>query len=273
MFAGAAAAAAYAVARPAGRELRADADRYRCPMHPDVDSSAPATCPICGMALVLDVAVHGAVPTTTAAPAPVVRVGRQSFSEAVRAPAWVDANGLVAAMVYRDDLVGLPPDVPAVVYPASAPSRGVDVALTADPPTDWDGATVHVHFRVVAAPDTPSTPGTRDTPETPETPETHDTRAPALRPGDHGLVVIAARPHELQVVPASAVLQAADGPYVLALDPVHRRLVPRTIQTGRTHHGFTAVLSGLSDGDSVVTTGAFLVDIDARGASGPAGAP
>jgi len=263
MFAGAAAAAAFAVARPAGREVRADADRYRCPMHPDVDSSAPATCPICGMALVLDVAVHGAALATTTAPAPVVRVGRQSFSEAVRAPAWVDANGRVAAMVYRDDVVGLGPDVPAVLYPASAPSRGVDVALTADPPTDWDGATVHVHFRVVAAPDTP---GPRDTPET-------DTRAPALRPGDHGLVVIAARPHELQVVPASAVLQAADGPYVLALDPVHRRLVPRTIQTGRTHHGFTAVLSGLSDGDSVVTTGAFLVDIDARGASGPAGAP
>jgi multidrug efflux pump subunit AcrA (membrane-fusion protein) len=261
MFAGAAAAAAYAVARPAGREVRADADRYRCPMHPDVDSSAPATCPICGMALVLDVAVHGAVPTTTAAPAPVVRVGRQSFSEAVRAPAWVDANGRVAAMVYRDDLVGLGPDVPAVLYPASAPSRGVDLALTADPPTDWDGATVHVHFRVVAA---PATPETRDTPQPPDT---------ALRPGEHGLVVIAARPHELQVVPASAVLQAAEGPYVLALDPVHRRLVPRMIQTGRTHHGFTAVLSGLSDGDSVVATGAFLVDIDARGASGPAGAP
>lgn len=255
MFAGAAAAAAYAVARPTGREVRADADRYRCPMHPDVDSNAPATCPICGMALVLDVAVHGAAPTTTAAPAPVVRIGRQTFSEAVRAPAWVDANGLVAAMVYRDDLVGLGPDVPAVLYPARAPSHGVDVALTADPPTDWDAATVHVHFRVAAAPD-PRDPGD-----------------PALRPGDHGIVVIAARPHELQVVPASAVLQAADGPYVLALDPVHRRLVPRMIQTGRTHHGATAVLSGLSDGDSVVTTGAFLVDIEARGASGPAGAP
>src|SRR4051812_4015094 len=38
MFAGAAAAAAYAMARPAGREVRAEADRYRCPMHPDVDS-------------------------------------------------------------------------------------------------------------------------------------------------------------------------------------------------------------------------------------------
>jgi hypothetical protein len=252
MFAGAAAAAAYAMARPAGREVRAEADRYRCPMHPDVDSNAPATCPICGMALVLDVAVHGAAPTTTAAPAPVVRVGRQVFSEAVRAPAWVDANGLVAAMVYRDDLAGLAPDVPAVLYPATAPSRGIAVALTAEPPTDWDGATVHVHFRVVAAP---------------------DPRADALRPGEHGLVVIAARPHELQVVPASAVLQAAEGPYVLALDPVHRRLVPRTIQTGRTHHGATAVLSGLADGDSVVTTGAFLIDVAARGASGPAGAP
>lgn len=249
VFAGAAAAAVYAVARPVGREVRAEADRYRCPMHPDVDSNAPATCPICGMALVLDVAVHGADPTTTTAPAPVVRVGRQSFSEAVRAPAWVDANGLVAALVYRDDLAGLGPDVPAVLYPASAPSRGVAVALTAEPATAWDAATAYVHFRVAAATE------------------------PPLPAGDHGLVIIAARPHELQVVPANAVLQAAEGPYVLALDPVHRRLVPRMIQTGRTHHGFTAVLSGLADGDSVVATGAFLVDVDARGANRPAGAP
>jgi len=255
MFAAAAAAAAYAVARPTGREVRTETDRYRCPMHPDIDASAPATCPICGMALVLDVAVHGVAPTApTTAPAPVVRVGRQIFSEAVRAPAWIDANGVIAALVYRDDLVGFAPEVPAVLYPASAPSRGIDVALTADPPTDWDGATAHVHFRVVAAPD----------------PRDAD---PALRPGQHGVVVIAARPRELQVVPASAVLPSAEGPYVLALDPVHRRLVPRMIQTGRTHHGATAVLSGLADGDSVVTTGAFLVDVDARGANRPAGAP
>lgn len=245
VFAGAAAAAVYAVAHPAGREVRAEADRYRCPMHPDVDSSVPATCPICGMALVLDVAAHGAVPTRTAAPAPVVRVGRQTFSEAVRAPAWVDANGLVAAMVYRDDLVGLGPDVSATLYPTTTPSRGVDVALTADPPTEWDSATAYVHFRADAP----------------------------LAPGDHGVIVIAAHPRELQVVPASAVLQAAEGPYVLALDPAHRRLVPRMIQTGRTHHGFTAVLTGLADGDSVVSTGAFLVDVDARGQGRPAGAP
>jgi hypothetical protein len=246
MFAGAAAAAAFALARPAhpGHEVQAVADRYRCPMHPDVDSDTPASCPICGMALVLDVGVHGAAPTATA---PVMRVARQAVSETVRAPAWLDAEGRVAALVYRDDLLGLAPEQPAILYPASSPSHGVDIVLTADPATDWDSSTARVQFRVVE----PAEP----------------------RPAEPGVVVIPAISRELNVIPAGAVLHAPDGAYVLALDASHRRFVRRAIRVGRTRHGVTAVLSGIAEGDAVVATGAFLVDVDASGTSRPGGAP
>jgi len=266
VLAGAAAAAALAVARPAGRDVRTAPDHYRCPMHAEVDSAAPAACPICGMALVRERATHG---TAAAADAPVARVARRIVSEAVRAPAWVEADGSVVAMVYRDDVVGISPDQPAVMYPASAPSLGVEVALTDQPATDWDRSTTAVHFRVVAraarADGTVAAAGRLASPG-------GDPDPAVLRPGEQGLLVIAGRPRELLVVPAGAVLQAPESPYVLALDPVSRQLVPRPVQIGRTNHGVTAVLSGVLEGEPVVASGAFFIDVDARGRGSARGA-
>jgi len=259
VLAGAAAAAAFAVARPTGRELRAAADHFRCPMHADVESTVPAACPICGMALVIDRATRA----TTAPPvdtAPVARVERRVISEAVRAPAWVEPDGGVVAIVYRDDLVGMSPDHPAVVYPATMPSLGVEVVLTADPATEWDSSTARVQLRAAHTQAGEATIGI-------------GAHGAVLRPGDQGLLVIAGRPRELPVVPAGAVLQAQDGPYVLALDPVSRRFARRPVRLGRTNHGVTAVLSGVHEGESVVAVGTFFVDAELARTSRPGVAP
>jgi hypothetical protein len=224
-----------------GRDGPAAAERYRCPMHPDVGSPVPAACPICGMALVRDTAPGLAPVAAGDAPdrALLARAGRRIFSEDVRAPAWVETSGDVIAMLYRDDLVGLAPDQPAQFFPATAPRVGVDVSLAADPPADWDGSTASARFRVVAS------------------------GAAAPRPGEHGVLAIPARARELLVVPAGAVLPSPEGAHVLALGP-DGRFHRKPVAIGRAHRGVVVVLAGLVDGQVVAAADAFLLDAERR---------
>lgn len=200
---------------------------YRCPMHPEaVAAEASAMCPICGMALVQDTGprrIRPAAPRTG-------RAIRRTLVEQVRAPAWVDANGEVVAALSRDDLVGLTAAQPAQFFAASAPGDGVAVAFTGETQR-WDAATAQARFAGATA------------------------TGPAA--GSHGSLVIAALPRDLLVVPASAVLAAPDGPYVLVVEP--HRLVRRAVELGRDHHGVIAVLGGLAEGDDVVIGDAFFV--------------
>lgn len=218
----AATASAYALRGP---EAASAVERYRCPMHPDAASSdAAAACPICGMALVRDDAAR------PEAPRPAVRTeraARRRLVEQVRAPAWRDERGEVVAILYRDDLVGLAAGQPAQFFAATAPSVGVDVALSRA--EAWDAATEQVRFAASGA-----TPGP-------------------------GSLVIAAQPRDLLVVPSSAVLESPEGPYVLVVDPASHRAVKRAARIGREHHGVTAVLGGLAEGDEVVIGDAFFV--------------
>jgi Heavy metal binding domain len=238
LFALAAAGSAFALLS-SGREARDTTVRYRCPMHPDAVSSEPAACPICGMALVRENARHS-VTAGHAGDAPdarVARAARRRFAEQVRAPAWIEANGEMIAMLYRDDLVDLAPDQPAQFFAATTPSIGVDVTLVAEPPVDWDGATVRARFQVAGG---------------------------DARPGTQGSLVIAARPRALVVVPSNAILSAPDGPYVFVVDPASHRDVRRTVRIGRAHQGVTAVLAGVSEGDEVVVGDAFFVAAEHR---------
>jgi len=213
-------------------------DRYRCPMHPGVSAPVPGACPICGMAL-----VHGAGagPVAAADGPELARVERRVLSDEVRAPAWVDAGGVVVAMLQGDDVIGLVPGDAARFASAAAPSVDVALVLAAAPPAPpgpRDGARL-VRFLPAGG-------------------------GAALRPGDEGLLVIAARPCELVVVPSSAILQRAEGSYVFAFDRVDHHFVRRAVRIGRAHRGVTAVVSGLDGGEQVAATDAFFLDAERR---------
>lgn len=206
--------------------------RYRCPMHHEAVATAPGSCPICGMALVAD----EPGPTPSAADdVEATRLGRaerRSIAETARVPAWADASGVVAVL-YRDDLIGLAAGDAATFYPATEPARGIEVRRTDAPAEDHDRATVAVRFE--AGPDAPAA-------------------------GAEGWLVVPARPRDLLVVPATAVLEAADGPYVVLRGP--GGFARRSVRTGRPYRGVVAVLDGLTAGDEVVVTGTFLVDAE-----------
>src|SRR5262249_9458489 len=129
-------------------------------------------------------------------------VQRRVVTRIVRAPAWVGADGVGVAMLHEDDLQGLAPDEPALFYGTARPGAATPVALVPGAPAAWDDATVQVRFG--GAP-----------------------------PADTGWLQLAARPRALLVVPASAVLYADDGAYVLAASPDGHRFSRRPIAIGR----------------------------------------
>jgi hypothetical protein len=91
-----------------------------------------------------------------------------------------------------------------------------------------------------------------------------------------GLLEIEARPREVLVVPASAVLYAADGPYVLAAAEGAEGYTKRAVAIGRIldssyaagisgdNVGATVILSGLREGEHVVVSDTFFIDAERR---------
>jgi hypothetical protein len=66
------------------------------------------------------------------------------------------------------------------------------------------------------------------------------------------------------LAPATAVLDAADGPYVLAAARGSHEITRRPIEIGRVFNGAAAVMSGLAATDQLVTVGAFFMDTELR---------
>jgi heavy metal-binding protein len=214
--------------------------RYVCPMHPGLTAAAPGECPICGMALrrVLDEGGHPA----EAEPPPALtgsvdRVRRRVLSYDVRAPAWV-RQGALRAHLYDEDVATLAAGEEGLFHPALFPGETAIVHLTAAPPAPWDSSTSEVQFELAAG-------------------------APAFAPGTAGWVELRSRPRTALVVPASAVLQSADGPCVLAAadDGTFAR---RPIRTGRTAAGVVSVVAGLREGERVMIRGAYFLDSSLR---------
>ena len=85
----------------------------------------------------------------------------------------------------------------------------------------------------------------------------------ALRPGAFASVTFAGDSERRLAVPTEAVLYSEDGArVVVALGG--GRFEPRAIETGLSEDGFTEVRRGLSEGETIVASGQFLIDSESR---------
>jgi multidrug efflux pump subunit AcrA (membrane-fusion protein) len=51
---------------------------------------------------------------------------------------------------------------------------------------------------------------------------------------------------------------------VFVIDPSSQRFIKRPVEAGRTHQGVTAILTGLTDGESVAVGNAVFLDAERR---------
>jgi len=253
-----AAVAAAALIGLEGRRRAAPGIEYVCPMHLEVRAAAPGPCPICHMAL--EPVARG--PATGAPDAPglvdttavdnvrkhkIIEYSRKRAllfdSRDLRAPASVDADGVVTALYYDDQIAALAEGEKATFSPSDAPDVHFPVRRTADAPVAWDRSTSRVRFRLDVA------------------------RARRTRPapGRTGWLTVPRKPREVLTVPSSAVLQSPEGPYVLTPTGPYS-FAKRRIEIGETFlkHGFVVVLSGLRVHEPVVSRATFFLDADRR---------
>jgi hypothetical protein len=211
---------------------------YACPMHPEVTSTTRGACPICGMDL--ELVATGAAPAIR--PSSYLTYDterRRAYGPDAPAPAWVEDDGTISALLYRDELAYRVADEHAQFSPAETPALAIDVIASADAPAAWDRATAHVRFKLGTASVQPLRPGTVGWLRHPRSPEP-------------------------PVVPMSAVLEDASGPYVLMAISNGHGLARRNVEIGRVFGGAAAVVSGLRTSDRVLTGSTFFVDAERR---------
>jgi hypothetical protein len=238
--------------------------RYACPMHPEVRAGAPGECPICRMAL--ELVGRQAPPTLRAANAEsadfaaVENVRKHNIVDFVRyrsllvplrdlrGPASVGADGEVTALFYDDEIAALKDGETGTFTPTAAPAVEIALRRVAGAPERWDRSTARIRFRPLAG-----------------------RSAPRLSVGEAGWVELAPRPRQVLAVPASAVVQSPEGPYVLAWTGAGFSFERRPIEIGETFlkDGLTVVLSGLRANERVVGRATFFLEADRR-ASAPA---
>jgi Cu(I)/Ag(I) efflux system membrane fusion protein len=93
-----------------------------------------------------------------------------------------------------------------------------------------------------------------------------------LRPGMFGEVVIQQGTAEGLVIPREALVDTGEQQYVFVAEKAGR-YVPRVVRVGMRLPDQVQVLSGLADGETVVTTGNFLLDSESRLRAAIEGAP
>jgi hypothetical protein len=166
----------------------------------------------------------------------------KTHSDAVRAPAWVEAADRLSALLYRDEVVGLRSRERGAFFRSLSPRASIAVELDDEEPKRWDASTVLVHFVLVRP------KGERGAKEPEE-----------WRTGDVGFLELEPRPRELLFVPESAILRSSNGSYVLVAG-TDETFARRPVELGRARKGHAVVVSGLSEADRVVVGNAFFFD-------------
>src|SRR5438445_6433529 len=91
--------AAWRLGRAPGPDSLARGLRFVCAMHPDVTAQEPGRCPICGMAL----EPLAATPPSQVATSRYLDLVRQrTFAQDLITAGWLDDEGTVSAIVYKD---------------------------------------------------------------------------------------------------------------------------------------------------------------------------
>lgn len=257
------------VSRRADGARAAAAVGYVCPMHPEVTSPTPGDCPICRMKLEPKRTEPKALLTQTASPAgasalepetlsvashaelrafdAVSRVKPYDLSLEMRVPAWMEADGVVVALLHLDESELLVPHELGTFMPLTRPQDGappgVSVRASDEPPVPWDGATNLVRFRADGA---------------------------ALPAGRTGSLKLATRIRHGLVVKASSVLRSPDGPYALVASADKRTFSKRAITIGNVIYGYATVIAGLREDEYVAATHTFSLDTERRAHAGEA---
>jgi hypothetical protein len=238
--------------RQAG-ESRSDQKSYACPMHPEVTSPSPGSCPICRMALepkrpTSAEALPGApvsslalsrVSTELRAFDAVSRVKRFDTSLEMRAPAWLESETVGVALFHRDQSQLIEAGEAAVFSPSTGgEGPGVTVLASDQPPQRWDDATDLVRFRVGPT--------------------------AGLTANETGWVKFPTRIRRDLVIRASAVRESPQGPYVLVASNDRHLLRRRPVEIGSRLYDYAAVISGLVEGEYVVAKHVFALDAERR---------
>ena len=239
---------------------RAPAVEYACPMHRESRGAAGGECPICKMALERVGRGGGGVGRADAADLAAVEnvrkhniidfVRRRSLlvpARELRGPASVDADGAVTALFYQDEIASLDEREQGTFTPADSPDVAVRVRRLDGPAAAWDRSTARIRFEIVAG-------------------QARGARSAAPARGRTGWVELAPRPRQVLAVPASAVVQSPEGPYVLAWTGAGLTFIKRPIEIGETFlkQGFAVVLSGLRANERVVGRATFFVEAERR---------
>ena len=191
---------------------------FVCPMHPRVRASLPGRCPVCDMALIPaeeeDQISRGAEAAISPVDLATVRAVR--FFQPPRAPAWIDADGSVVALLYRDEAEGLEPGAPATFLPALSPITARSIRLEDVPPRAWDETMVELRFRF--------------------------DREPGSRPAEVGRVALSQLPRPVLVVEENLVLAGDGGRYVLVPSRDGRSFERRRVELGRVVNGRAVIV-------------------------------
>jgi Cu(I)/Ag(I) efflux system membrane fusion protein len=90
-----------------------------------------------------------------------------------------------------------------------------------------------------------------------------DRNGPRLRPGMYGTVLLALPPTTGLMVPAEAVVDTGEARY-LFISKEGGRFEPRAVKVGARVRDQVEILSGVTEGETVVATGNFLIDSESR---------